>query len=51
MNEKNKMKVICAWCKKTIQEGGEKVSHGVCKSCYIIFIEESAAFFNNDNHN
>jgi len=33
------MKIICSWCKKTIQEENEEnknnfVSHGMCKKCY-----------------
>lgn len=33
------MKVICAWCKETIEEckpgteGDDRISHGVCQSC------------------
>ena len=30
------MKVVCAWCQKTIQEGPEaeaEVSHGICEEC------------------
>lgn len=29
------MKIVCAWCKKTIKDGpGEPVSHGMCPACY-----------------
>jgi len=31
------MKIICAWCKKIIEEGkepDEESSHGICPECY-----------------
>ncbi len=27
------IKVVCAWCRATITEGREPVSHGICPSC------------------
>ena len=30
------MKIVCAWCHKTISEGDEQdspVSHGICQEC------------------
>ncbi len=27
------MKVICAWCEKTLKEGTGEVSHGICQDC------------------
>ena len=31
------MKIVCAWCKKTLKESDNKnddlVSHGICKQC------------------
>tara|TARA_B100000029_G_scaffold499611_2_gene570246 strand:+ start:384 stop:575 length:192 start_codon:yes stop_codon:yes gene_type:complete len=40
-NDKEKLKTICAWCNKLIHEGKtltlfgkERVSHGMCKTCY-----------------
>lgn len=26
-------KSVCAWCGKTLREGPEPVSHGICESC------------------
>lgn len=28
------LRVVCAWCRETIKEGSEPVSHGICASCY-----------------
>ncbi len=27
------MKVICAWCDKTLEEWEWKISHWICKEC------------------
>lgn len=27
------MKVICAWCGKTVEEGDGLISHGMCADC------------------
>ena len=33
--QEDNMKIICAWCNKTIKEGDDiEVSHGICESCY-----------------
>ena len=29
----SKPTVICAWCKTTISEGDQRISHGICKAC------------------
>jgi hypothetical protein len=28
-------KVVCAWCRKTIRDGSEPVTHGICEGCYV----------------
>ena len=38
------MKVVCAWCQRTIRNGdaeGEGVSHGMCPECSKTFLRES----------
>lgn len=25
--------VVCAWCSRTVREGAEPVSHGICEDC------------------
>lgn len=30
------IKVVCAWCKKTLVEGDEPISHGICPDCKAI---------------
>jgi DNA-directed RNA polymerase subunit RPC12/RpoP len=28
------MKIVCAWCKKTLKSGdSNQISHGICKKC------------------
>ncbi len=27
------MKIICAWCRKVMQEGTLPASHGICDEC------------------
>lgn len=27
------LKVACAWCGKTLREGAQPVSHGICEVC------------------
>lgn len=27
------LKVVCAWCKTTMREGIEPVTHGICDTC------------------
>lgn len=41
MTDEKKLKSICAWCNKLIHDGKtmelfgkQRVSHGMCKSCY-----------------
>lgn len=31
--EANRLTVICAWCQKTLSQGGPIVSHGICDQC------------------
>lgn len=26
-------RIVCAWCQKTMQDGREPVSHGICPEC------------------
>ncbi len=28
------LKVVCAWCRKTISGRGSLLSHGICDKCY-----------------
>jgi rRNA maturation endonuclease Nob1 len=28
------LKLVCAWCGKTMREGDEPASHGICEVCY-----------------
>ncbi len=35
------MKIVCAWCGKTLQEGKEPVSHGICADCAKTLKEET----------
>ena len=29
----DKMKIVCAWCKKVMVEGFEPISHSICPEC------------------
>lgn len=33
-------RVICSWCGRTIKEGVEPVSHGICPGCADVMLEE-----------
>lgn len=33
MCEATGIKVICAWCKKTMKDGSTPASHGICPRC------------------
>ena len=35
-----RLKVVCAWCGKTMHDGVEPVSHGICRSCLAIHFPE-----------
>lgn len=36
------MKIICAWCKKIMQDSpSDEVSHGICATCEKKFLEET----------
>ena len=30
---KSGLKVVCAWCKRVIQEGTGQITHGICPEC------------------
>lgn len=33
-------RVVCAWCKKVMRDGqSQKVSHGICNTCFGIVLE------------
>lgn len=34
------MKVVCSWCDKTLREGSEPVSHGICEPCMATVIAQ-----------
>ena len=40
MGEADPMKTICAWCQLVIAEGDGPVSHGICKECMRITLQE-----------
>jgi len=29
------MKIICAWCGKTLEDGPPPISHGICDECEV----------------
>ena len=33
MSKSRKMKKVCAWCKKVIEEGDGETSHAICPVC------------------
>jgi rRNA maturation endonuclease Nob1 len=33
MSKSRKMKKVCAWCKKVIEEGDGEISHAICSDC------------------
>lgn len=35
-----RLKVVCAWCGKTMHDGVEPVSHGICRPCLAIHFPE-----------
>tara|TARA_Y100000310_G_scaffold280848_1_gene300881 strand:+ start:165 stop:323 length:159 start_codon:yes stop_codon:yes gene_type:complete len=48
IKNKEKLKIICAWCNKLIQDGctsllmgKERVSHGICEECSDKMSEEN----------
>ncbi len=41
-NMSNKMKVVCAWCKKVIKQGDAyPVSHGICEDCIRVLLRKT----------
>jgi hypothetical protein len=37
--------VICAWCETTVRAGGEQVSHGICATCAVNFLQTLPAAY------
>ena len=33
------MKIVCAWCQRTLQDGPGPISHGICRECAGQFAE------------
>ena len=33
-------RVVCAWCKKVIEEGDIPESHGICNECRALYFPE-----------
>lgn len=38
------MKILCAWCNKTIRGRGVAISHGICPPCFQDYFQEQFAF-------
>ncbi|MGA1237827.1 MAG: hypothetical protein ACO34E_13305 [Limisphaerales bacterium] len=38
------MKILCAWCNKTIRGRGVGMSHGICPPCFQDYFQEQFAF-------